>query len=82
MQPGQTFYESDLTSLAREAWEGSGQTQSALADALGVSQPALAQALNDEKRSLSQLRIRVIEHCTGLKVKGPEYQLVAGADDA
>ena len=67
--------ESELRTRARAAWERSGLTQREVADALGVSQPTLAQALNDPKRSLSALRIRIIEAYGGARVSGPLYRL-------
>ncbi|MDT0632926.1 helix-turn-helix domain-containing protein [Rubrivirga litoralis] len=67
--------ESELHTRARAAWEASGLTQREVAAALGVSQPTLSQALNDPKRSLSDLRIRIIERYGDTRVSGPLYQL-------
>lgn len=68
--------EADLTNLALEAFEASGLTQQAAADQLGVSQPAIAQAINKPERNLTKLRIEIIEAFTCYRVKGPEYRLV------
>lgn len=66
----------DLTALASEAFEGSGLTQSAAAERLGVSRPALAQAIGEPARSLDALRRRIVEAFTPYRVIGPEYRLV------
>lgn len=67
--------EPELQARARAVWEASGMTQWEMADALGVSQPALSNALNKPALSLTALRVRVIERYGGARVSGPLYQL-------
>lgn len=67
--------EADLQARARAAWQASGLTQREIAADLGVTQPSLSQALNDPQRSMTALRLRVIERCRGAVVSGPFYRL-------
>ena len=75
MKDGQAVSTDELCSLAREAWEGTGKTQTEAAKELGVQQPTFAQAINEPKRSLTQLRILIIEKYTDFEVQRPEYRL-------
>lgn len=76
MNPEQTVTPEALTVLAREAWQASGKTQTVAAEDFGVAQATFAQAVNDPKRNLTALRMRIIEAFTPYRVVGPEYRLV------
>ncbi len=67
--------ESELQARARAVWEASGLTQREMSSALGVSQPALSNALNKPALSLTALRIQIIEQYGDTRVSGPLYQL-------
>ena len=66
----------DLTPPARAAWEASGLTQSQAAERLGVSRVTFAHAIGEPSRSLTSLRVRIVEAFTDFRVEGPEYRLV------
>ena len=76
MKHGQAVSTGQLCGLAREAWEGTGKTQTAAAGELGVQQPTFAQAINEPKRSLTQLRISIIERYTDFTIQRPDYRIV------
>lgn len=76
MAPGDIANSERLTALAREAWEASALTQIQAAEKLQVAQATFAQAVNAPARSLSSLRMRIIEAFTPYRVEGPLYQLV------
>lgn len=76
LSPGDLIPESDLPNLAREAWERSGLTQTALSDEFGVSQSSVAQALTD-RAGMTALRLRILERCGGVAVEGPVYHVKA-----
>lgn len=75
MQTGRDYTEADLTELARQAWQGSSLTQAQAAEQLGVKVPTFNQAVNAPARSLTALRIRIIEELAGFAVEGPVYRL-------
>lgn len=72
LSPGSHVDPDALHALAREAWEASGLTQAALGDALGVTQPSVANALGD-RHGMDDLRRRIVHHCAGVELHGPVY---------
>lgn len=60
-----------LRARTREAFDGAageGLTQTALADALGKTQPAVSQALNNAGAKYAALQREIIAHLTGYEV--------------
>ena len=76
MKEGQIIPTKALASIAREAWLESGKTQTEAAKDFGVTQPALAQAVNQPHRALDKLRIAIIERYTEYTIEGPSYRVV------
>lgn len=72
MQTGTPYTPDDIISLAREAFDASGETQASAADRVGVSQPSVAKALTGQAK-MNAVRIRLIEELTGLRATGPFY---------
>lgn len=64
-----------IVTVAREVFDASGKTQTAVAEMLDVSQPSVARALSGAS-NLHGVRVRIIEALTPYQVVGPEYRLV------
>lgn len=67
--------EKDLAALAKKYREAAGKTRAEAAHELGVSRPTLTNAEEEVERSLTRIRIRIIETYSPLKVSGPLYCL-------
>ena len=67
--------EGELATLAKRLREATGKSQSEAAKELGVARPTLIQAEDEPGRSLTKLRIRMIEAYSKHKVSGPLYRL-------
>ena len=66
---------SDLALLAKRARELAGKTRQQAAEEMGVSWASIFQAEEEPKRSLLELRTRIIERYAGYKVEGPVFRL-------
>ena len=78
---GHVAPESDLGRLAKEARIDAGVSQAEAARRLGVSQPVIAQAENEPKRSLTALRLRMIAELSGgYEFVGPYFICKRKAD--
>ena len=78
LSPGDFITADDLPAAARGAAEASGLTQTALADALGVTAPSVSQALTG-RPGLDVLRLRILAHCAGVEAEGPGYRVASVA---
>jgi DNA-binding XRE family transcriptional regulator len=67
--------EGELAALAKRLREATGKSQSEAAKELGVARPTLIQAEDDPGRSLTKLRIRMIETYSKHRVSGPFFRL-------
>jgi predicted transcriptional regulator len=68
MEEGQLLTYQTLCQTARRAYQDSALTQTELADALGVSQSSVSQALSTPGPKFARLQRRVIERLTPFKV--------------
>jgi len=68
MDKGQPLTYDMLRRIAREAYRDSSTTQVELAQALGVSQSSVSQALNTTGRKFADLQRRIVEHLTTYEV--------------
>lgn len=73
--PQKPCTETELAHLAKKFREASGNSRAEAARELGVSHTALTNAEEDPERSLTKLRIRIIEAYSPHKVVGPRYWL-------
>jgi len=66
--------ETDLTALAREAFERSGLTQAEAAERLGVGQGVISRALRMHGR-YQQVQQRIIREIAGWECEGPLWRV-------
>lgn len=76
MPKQEMFEEHDLAALAKKYREASGKKRADAARDLGVAPPVIFNAEEKPERSLTKVRIRIIEAYAPLKVIGPRYWLV------
>ena len=67
--PTESLTRSELIERVRTAVEERDLTQAALADRLGVTQSAIAQALSPKYPGVDELRIRILEELEGEDVE-------------
>ena len=67
--------ETDLAGVAKRIREKAGKSKSEAALELGVSKTSITNAEERPERSLTALRIRLIEKYAGKKVSGPFFFL-------
>ena len=65
--------EEDLAWLAKGCREKSGKSRFQASKELGVSHVSIHRAEENPQRSLTKLRIRIIEKYSSLKVSGPVF---------
>lgn len=69
LRPGTFVPSSELHALAREHFDASGQTQTELAEGMGLSGPTVSLALNPKRADSSRYdgtRAEIVRHLTGL----------------
>jgi len=69
------FRETELAALAKKFRQKSGKTKARVARELGVTRPTMQDAEERPERSLTKLRCRIIESCSGFQVAGPVFWL-------
>lgn len=79
MQRQQVVTERSLAKLARELRQKAGKTKAQAGRELGVSRPAMQDAEERPERSMTKLRIRIIEKYSPFKVTGPFYRVTRRA---
>jgi DNA-binding XRE family transcriptional regulator len=67
--------EEDLAWLAKGCREKAGKSRFQASKELGVSHVSIHRAEENPQRSLTKLRIRIIEKYSSFKVKGPVFYL-------
>ena len=77
MRDGQTLTYADLLEAAQQAAKASGLTQTAVADALGVSQGAISHAISREGARYSALQVKIVEHLTPFTLAEAAVKYVA-----
>ena len=75
LRAGAVVSEPELAALARAAVERSGRAPSAIAKELGKSPGAISDALNRPERSLTALRLLILQHVAGYTADGPLFRL-------
>ena len=75
MSQTESFEERDLAALAKKCREAAGKTRADAAEELGVSRPTIINAEEQPERSLTKVRIRIIEAYSGYRVSGPIFIL-------
>lgn len=70
-----SYSEADLADLARLAIEKGPGTLTAASKELGKSVSSISDAVNLPERSMTALRISIIERWGGYSVEGPMYRL-------
>lgn len=69
------FSETELAALAKRFRIQTGKTKIQIANELNISRPCIQLAEENPEQSLTKLRIRMIEHCSGCEVVGPVFML-------
>jgi len=67
--------ESDLAALAKAYRLATGKDRTEVANELAIARPTLIQAEENPERSLTKLRVRIIEAYSPYKVSGPYFRL-------
>jgi len=67
--------EKELAALAKKLRKAAGTSKAAIARELGVKPPTVFAAEERPEKSLTRLRIRIIERCSPYGVSGPFYFL-------
>jgi DNA-binding XRE family transcriptional regulator len=75
MASNQACSEAALAKLAKRFRKQSGKTKAALGRELGVTRATMQDAEEHPGRSLTKLRIRIIETCSPYRITGPVYLL-------
>jgi DNA-binding XRE family transcriptional regulator len=69
------FPEGELAALAKKLRNATGKSRAEAARELGVARPTIVQAEEEPGKSLTKLRIRMIEAYGPRRVTGPLYQI-------
>lgn len=64
-----------LAALAKQFREAAGKTRAEAARELKIARPTVVLAEENPERSLTKVRIRIIEAYSSLVVSGPHYRL-------
>ena len=75
MRSKQFLAEKDLAAIAKKYRVATGKSCAQAARELGVARPSLIQAEDFPEKSLTKLRLRVIEKYSSYKVVGPVFLL-------
>lgn len=67
--------EPDLAALAKQLRLAAGKTRTEAARELGVARPTIAHAEDEPERSLTKIRIRIIEVYSTMRVSGPLFKI-------
>jgi len=67
--------EHDLAALAKKFREASGKNRAEAARELNIARPTIVRAEEEPERSLTKVRIRLIEAYSPYKVAGPYFRL-------
>ena len=75
MAKSKTYTEEQLAALAKSFREAAGKNRAEAAREIGVSRPVVFDAEEDPAKSLTKVRIRIIEKYSAFKVTGPVFRL-------
>jgi hypothetical protein len=75
LRSGAVVAEAELAALAAEAVRRSGLTLTAVAERLGKALPSVSDAVNRPDKSLTALRISILQALAGYTAVGPLYRL-------
>lgn len=71
--PNDLLNERELAGLAKKYREAAGKSRAEAARELKVARPTVVNAEEHPERSLTRVRIRLIEAYSPLKISGPHY---------
>jgi DNA-binding XRE family transcriptional regulator len=75
------YAEAELAALAKEFRTQVGRSKADVGRELEVSRPSMQDAEEHPERSMTRLRLRIIEACSPYRVEGPFYRLVKKSSD-
>lgn len=67
--------ERDLAALAKKFREASGKNRAEVARELDIARPTIVRAEDEPEKSLTKVRIRIIEAYSPYKISGPFFML-------